>query len=322
MERLSIGGANAAGGLWVAPVPATREFARVRVIDAHVHLYPPEVNADPAGWARAAGEGHWATLSTRIRRNGTPVQGFLSVEELLRHMDAAGVDEAVLLGWYWETPAACERQNAFLRATVTAHPDRFRACAAWHPAMGAAVVDEFAAQGFAGVGEVSPHSLGSVDADAWDVLFGAAGKADLPVNLHVTDPRSRPFPGRVETPLGEIMAWAKRHTETTFVLAHGGGRMPWFLPEVLRLPNVFFDMAAFPLLYPPPGLDAWVAQCGPAKLLWGSDHPLDLYPRHGDGVARSLARWRSEVAEAGWGDEVRSALMGGNAARVYRLRRS
>jgi len=32
------------------------EFHAVpRVIDSHVHLYPPELNRDPAGWAAAQG---------------------------------------------------------------------------------------------------------------------------------------------------------------------------------------------------------------------------------------------------------------------------
>ena len=96
--------------------------------------------------------------------------------------------------------------------------------------------------------------------------------------------------------------------------------MPWFKPEILRLPNVVFDLAAFPLLYPPPGLDAWLAQCTPAKLLWGSDHPLDLYPRSNDGDAPSLSQWCEEWIESGYGDEVLTAVMGGNTDRAYRRR--
>ncbi len=235
-------------------------------------------------------------------------------------MDAAGVDEVVLQGWYWQTAAETERQNAFFAEVVAAHPDRLRACAAWHPELGLEVVATWVEQGFVGIGELSPHSIGTAENSVWKALFAEAGRVGLPVNLHVTDPRSRPFPGKVETPLGDFLTWAREHPQTTFVLAHGGGRMPWFRPEVLRLPNVVFDLAAFPLLYPPPGLDAWLAQCRPDKLLWGSDHPLDLYPRDGDGVAASLARWRREVSEAGLGDETLSAVLGGNAARVFRQR--
>lgn len=63
------------------------------IIDAHVHLYPPEVNRDPAGWAAACGESHWAELCTRQRKNGQAVQGFPSVDKLLHDMDAAGMGQ-------------------------------------------------------------------------------------------------------------------------------------------------------------------------------------------------------------------------------------
>ena len=292
----------------------------MRIIDAHVHLYPPEVNADPAGWARAAGESHWARLCTRVRKDGQPLQYFPSVAELLRDLDQAGVAEAILLGWYWQSVEACERQNAFFAEVVAGHGDRLRACAAWHPQMGTEVVATWRDAGFVGIGELSPHSIGLADDSAWSSLFVAAGKAGLPVNLHVTDPRSRPFPGKVETRLADFTDWARAHPQTTFVLAHGGGRMPWFKPEVLRLPNVAFDLAAFPLLYPPPGLDAWLAQCTSAKLLWGSDHPLDLYPRSRDGSGSGLRRWCREWVETGFGDEVLSAVMHDNCDRIYRRR--
>lgn len=282
-----------------------------------MHLYPAEVNADPAGWAAAVGETHWATLCTRRRRDGRPVQEFPEVDGLLRQMDAAGVDEVILLGWYWETVAAARSHNAFMAAAAARHPDRLRACASWHPAMGPEVVRTWREAGFVGVGELSPHSMDAGGNEAaWDAMFAAAGAAGLPVNLHVTDPRSRPFPGKVTTPLVDFVTWARRHPGTTFVLAHGGGRLPWFKPEVLQRPNVVFDLAAFPLLYPPPELDAWVAQCRVDKLLWGSDHPLRLFPGMADATA-GWRRWRQALPDAGFGDEVCAAVLSQNADRIY-----
>ena len=238
-------------------------------------------------------------------------------------MDQAGVDTAILLGWYWQTPAACELQNTFLAQCHRQHPDRLQVCAAVHPDSSRSPetqVLRWRDEGFCGLGELSPHSISGGDPNGdsrWDEWFAAAGVAGLPVNLHVTDPRSRSFPGKVDTPLGDFLKWGRNHSATTFVLAHGGGRMPWFTPEVLSLPNVVFDMAAFPLLYPPPSLDAWVAQCGASKLCWGSDHPLDLYPKYND--EGSWARWRAAIDQSGWGDEVSGALLGGNAMRVFNL---
>jgi hypothetical protein len=102
------------------------------IIDAHTHLYPPEVNAAPAAWAAARGEAHWATLCARARKSGRPVQGFPSVADFLRAMDAADVERAVLLGWYWENPGTCAWQNRFYAECLRRHADRFSAFAALH----------------------------------------------------------------------------------------------------------------------------------------------------------------------------------------------
>src|SRR4051794_25231807 len=103
------------------------------IIDAHVHLYPREVDLEPAGWAARQGERHWGVLCTRRRRDGRGVQSLPTVDELLVAMDAAGVSRAVLLGWYWEKPETCAWQNRFHAACVRAHPDRLAAFATLHP---------------------------------------------------------------------------------------------------------------------------------------------------------------------------------------------
>lgn len=253
------------------------------LIDAHVHLYPPEVNRDPAGWAAAAGEPHWATLCTRTRRDGRPVQTFPNVADLLGAMDRAGVARAVLLGWYWEKPATCRRQNEFFAACVRSHPDRLSAFATLHPAAGrAGVLDELqraADGGLCGLGELSPHSAGyAIDDPAFVAALEFAETRRWPVNLHVTDPDSREFPGRVATPLEDFVRLAERHPATTFILAHWGGLLP--LRHDQTLPgNLYYDTAASPLLY---GQDIWRRFCAkvPAeRVLFGSDFPLNLYPK-------------------------------------------
>jgi uncharacterized protein len=322
LERESIGGANAARRLRVASIAATHDFASVRVIDAHVHLYPTETNRDPAGWAAAEGEPHWATLCTRRRANGRAVQGFPEVDELLVAMDAAQVDHAVLLSWYWQTPASVLDQNRFFAGVVKQHPDRFSACAGWHPALAEAPMDyvrRLGDDGFVGMGELSPHSIGLSSKDpAWHALLAAAGEAGLPVNLHVTDPSSRPYPGRIETPLADFVTWAKQFPDTILVLAHGGGGLPRVSPEEAKLPNLYYDTAAFPLLYPETDLSWWAALVGGERLLWGTDIPIDLFPRGAPGEGWS--RCRAE-AERGLTDaRVLRGVMGQNAASVFNLR--
>jgi uncharacterized protein len=282
----------------------------VIVIDSHVHLYPPEANRDPAAWAAARGETHWATLCTRQRRNGRGVQGFPSVDELLRAMDVAGINQAVLLGWYWQKQSSCEEQNRFYAACLRAHPDRLAAFATVHPAAGEAALAEIRwaqEQGFRGLGELSPHSQQVPSDDPrWGAVLALAGQLKLPVNLHVTDPASREFPGRVLTPLGDFIRWSREFPATKFILAHWGGGLA-FDPESRPLRNVWYDSAVSPLLYGPEVWSRAARAVGADRILFGTDYPLVLDPR-----TETEPGFSGLLAEAR-GADVTASVLGGNA---------
>ena len=287
----------------------------MRIIDAHVHLYPPELNRDPAAWAAACGERHWATLCTRRRADGRPVQGFPSVDELLREMDRAGVERAVLLGWYWERPEACAWQNRFYAECIRAHPERLSAFATVHPAAGQrAAVSEVAwaeDAGLAGLGELSPHSQGyAVDDPVFGAVLEQATRRKMPVNLHVTDPEGRDYPGRVATPLEDFLRLAQAWPETRFVLAHWGGLLPLRDERARELKNVFYDTAASPLLYEPDIWSRFRIVVPEERVMFGSDFPLNLYPKL-DGQP-GLSRLIAEAKAGGAG----AALLHGTAERL------
>jgi predicted TIM-barrel fold metal-dependent hydrolase len=278
----------------------------MRIIDSHVHLYPAELNAAPAAWAAAHGEGHWSVLCTRQRRDGRPVQAFPAVAELLRELDAGGIERAVLLGWYWQRPENCAWQNRFLAECVRAHPDRLEAFATIHPGAGRAEtlaeITRARDDGLVGLGELSPHSQGyAIDDPVFRAALDCAAELGLPVNLHVTDPAGRSYPGRIETPLADFLRLAADFPSLQFVLAHWGGLLALGEGGVARaLPaNVHFDTAASPLLYGP---EIW-AQMAPFmdRVLFGSDFPLDLYPRQAEanGLNRFVAEARAHGAGAG-----------------------
>jgi predicted TIM-barrel fold metal-dependent hydrolase len=291
------------------------------VIDAHVHLYPPELNAAPEAWAAAQREPHWAALCTRRRRDGRPVQGFPDVDTLLRELDRAGIDRAVLLGWYWENPSTCAWQNRFFGACVRAHPDRLDAFATLHPGAGSEAtrteLRRARDEGLAGLGELSPHSQHfAIDDPVFSLALELAGQWRMPVNLHVTDPAGRSYPGRVETPREDFGQLARRFPATTFILAHWGGLWPLAAEAGDAVPpaNVYYDTAASPLLYDAGVWARVLPRVGADRVLFGSDYPLDLYPRAAerDGLARFVAEARSGGADGG--------VMGENAARLLRGR--
>ncbi len=284
----------------------------MEIIDAHVHLYPSEANRAPAAWAAARGEKHWALLATRRRKDGNPVQGFPSMAQLLRHMNEAGIRQAVLLGWYWENHATCVEQNKFYASCLKAYPTRFAAFATVHPAAGEVALDEVRRArdaGFSGLGELSPHSQHvPLNDPIWRKILTLAGELKLPVNLHVTDPKSGPYPGRVETPLADFVELAREFPWTKFVLAHWGGGLA-FDPVMGAMPNVYYDTAASPLLY---GTDVW-PKAPPGRVLFGSDYPLVLFPKAGSGP--EIAGLVAEAKTAGAED----ALFGTTAAQLLGL---
>ncbi|MDB6095442.1 MAG: amidohydrolase 2 [Verrucomicrobia bacterium] len=292
------------------------------LIDAHVHLYPPAANADPAAWAAARGESHWAALTTRRRKDRREVQAFPSAEELLRAMDAAGVARAVLLGWYWENPATCAEQNRFYAECVRSRPDRLTAFATFHPAAGhdeaLAEVRRARDEGLCGLGELSPHSQGySIDDETFGAVLALAGELGLPVNLHVTDPESGAYPGRVGTPLADFTRLAGKFPSTNFILAHWGGLLPLRDPQALEFSNLYYDTAASPLLYAEEIWRRFLNVVPKEQVLFGSDYPLNLYPRID--AAPAMPRMIAEFHRAGLTPDELRALAGGNFRRLLRL---
>jgi predicted TIM-barrel fold metal-dependent hydrolase len=189
-----------------------------------------------------------------------------------------------------------------------------------HPAAGAAALEEIrraAGDGLIGLGELSPHSQHFPITDAvWRQILALAGELKMPVNLHVTDPASRKFPGRVETPIEDFAQLSRDFSETIFVLAHWGGGLASAQTLGAR-PNVFFDTAASPLLYDAVLQRKLFAELPAAKVLYGSDYPLVLYPRtaHATGLAEFIAGIRSVDLPA---DQL-AAVLGGNAAGLFGL---
>jgi predicted TIM-barrel fold metal-dependent hydrolase len=256
----------------------------MRVIDAHVHLYPSDANADPIAWGHARNEHEWVAMCTRHRKNGNPVQSFPSVADLLHEMDRADVERSVLLGWYWSHPATCAEQNRFYARCVKEHPDRLSAFATIQPASDAAEpleeMQRARDEGLIGLGELSPHAQKYVvTQEPFRAVLEQAAKWKWPVNLHVTDPNSRDYPGRVATPLEDFVHLAREHPSNNFILAHWGGLLPLRDASVCLLPNLFYDTAASPLLYDESVWTRMLAHVSSSHVLFGSDYPLNLYPR-------------------------------------------
>jgi len=252
------------------------------IIDCHTHAYPAEVVANPRDWALAQGEAHWAELVAPIGR--LSIQGWSTPASMLAAMDAAGVDQAVLLGWYWEQESTCRWHNTAMADWMQAAPDRFIGFAAVYP--NARVIDQLDAAkalGFRGVGELH---IGVQDFDAtsphWQAMAQWCVANGWPINCHVTEAVGHDHPGSVVTPLQEFVRMAESAPSLKMILAHWGGGLAFFEQNPLLRPilrNVYYDCSASPLLYDLGVFKQMVNLVGIDKLLFGSDYPLRIYPR-------------------------------------------
>ncbi len=295
----------------------------VPVIDCHTHAYPEALAADPAGWARARGEAHWSALVAPPDGRAS-LQGWVTPKRMLADMDAAGVERAVLLGWYWEHQDTCAWHNAWLADCVREAPDRFVAFASVQPRDGERALEDLKRAvdaGLTGVGEVFPAAQGfSMQDPAWARIVSFAAANKLPLNLHVPEPVGRAYPGRVDAPLADYQWLAEAFPDAQFIFAHWGGLLPFYeLNSACRraLRNVHYDTSASPLLYAPRVFRAVVDAVGPEKILFGSDYPLRLYPRKDPEC--SFARFLDEVRGSGLTDSELSLILHENARRLLRL---
>ncbi|ADE54063.1 amidohydrolase family protein [Coraliomargarita akajimensis] len=251
------------------------------IIDSHTHCYPAAVSASPREWAETRGENHWADLVAPKDRKS--IQAWASPEEMLSAMDQAGVDRAVLLGWYWENESTCRWHNQVIADWVETAPDRFVGFASVLPNANTIDQLEFAKSlGLRGVGELhfgvqqfdhrNPH---------WRSLADWCSHERWPVNFHATEAAGHDHPGSVPTPLNEFIRIAEASPELKIILAHWGGGLLFFEqnPRVRkRLRNVVYDTAASPLLYDMEIFRRALDIVGSEKIVYGSDYPLRIYP--------------------------------------------
>jgi uncharacterized protein len=285
-------------------------------IDVHTHHYPPEVARDPKGWAARQGEPYWARLVTE------GPQGWATDAQFIAAMDTAGIARAVLQGWYWERLETCRWHNRFLGACRQVWPDRWSAFAALQPAAGVSanleLLEEAREAGFCGIGEIHPTAQGfSLRDEAWLALCDWAGRHRWPITLHVTEPVGHEYPGRLESPLMDLVWLAEQFPAQPFILAHWGGGLPFFVlnRRVGRaLRQCYVDTAASPLLYRPEIWKAVTEIFGAERILFGSDFPLRLWPRQE--LEPSILALRRELESAGLPAAAVTDILGGNAARL------
>jgi len=294
------------------------------VIDAHTHLYAPEVSAAPQAWANANREFIW--LQAVAPANRASIQGWASVDQLLRDMDEAGIDRVVLLGWYWEHQATADMQNGWFTNWIRAHPDRLSAFAAVTPSLNGNWLDstrQALDNGFCGIGELLPQAQGfSFKEDSFAALMALAREYQLPTNLHVSDPvAAARSAALIPTPLEELVQMVSDFPENLFILAHWGGGLPFHeLNRGMgaRFRNVFYDTAASALLYDASVFRRVCDLVGAGRILFGTDYPLLTHPRTATKPGFTLDLQDARLS--GLTEAELHRILGENTRRLLRLK--
>jgi hypothetical protein len=155
------------------------------IIDAHVHIFPPDAAADRERLIRL--DPYFAELYA------SPKAKLATAEDLIAAMDAAGVDVAVAAGFGWCDHGLCREHNAYLAEAVRRHPDRIRGLAIFNPGAapgGEESAADALASGLCGIGELMPDGPGYCVADAatGDALAALARAYRAPLMLHTSEP--------------------------------------------------------------------------------------------------------------------------------------
>ena len=105
------------------------------------------------------------------------------------------------------------------------------------------------AEGACGLGELFPAGHGfSMDGEGMSRLAGLAREAGVPLLIHVNEQLGHEYPGKGNVGPVEAYRFAQKYPGNPVIFAHLGGGLPFYsaMPEVLSLPNAYYDTAAQP----------------------------------------------------------------------------
>lgn len=244
------------------------------IIDFHTHLFPPDFTTNRRKYLDR--DLTFASMYSNDRSTQA------TVEKLISNMNHVGIDKSVIMGIGWSDMQVAIESNNYIADVVAKFPDRLIGFCSVNPRWGRKAVSEIercVARGIRGIGELHPdtQSLDITDKAMMAPIMNAALSMKLPLLVHSSEPVGHIYPGKGNTTPGKLYKLASNFPDNVIVFAHWGGGLPFYslMPEVKRaLGNVFYDMAASPLLYNPDVIREVVSLEGSNKILFGSDFPL------------------------------------------------
>jgi predicted TIM-barrel fold metal-dependent hydrolase len=278
------------------------------IVDCHTHVFPDDVRRDRGKYAqrdRAFGEIY-----------GDEKAKMVGVEELIRSMDEAGVDKAVVCGFPWLDSGLCAAGNDYILEGMRCFPERVVGFGCVQPRGRDEAIQETErclSMGMKGIGELASYTcdLSSYDIGSMKPICEILEKADLPLMLHANEMVGHPYPGKCDIPLKSLYDFIRTFPGLRIILAHWGGGFFFYelMPEVAKAAErTWYDTAASPFLYRNKIYTLAVTILGARKILFGSDYPL-IRPE----------RYIREMKDSGLGEEERRKILGQNIRELLKL---
>lgn len=236
----------------------------------------------------------------------------MSVEELIEIMDRGKIDKAVVFPmaeWSCDESLTQMQVNEAFAKAIAKYPDRLIGFGRVNPWYKNSVDDArklVKELGMKGLGEFHPivDSFGA-NSPIMYPFMELAEELDIPVKMHS---------GMGRSALPSLIAdLALKFPKVKIIMCHMGC---WEWPEAIavakNVPNLYLEHCGGPSLYPHGRFGALkkaVEQLGAERVIWASDEPYyDLFMA------------LREVEAAGLTDKEKDLVMGGNIARLLKLK--
>jgi predicted TIM-barrel fold metal-dependent hydrolase len=199
---------------------------------------------------------------------GTERDSCLSVQDLLRQMDEAGIGRALIAPQDRELVLENAIGNDRISGAADRYPDRLVPSCGVNPWGSRNGVPELrrCAQHGARMLVLAPALQGFIPTDELcDDLFNSAAELDMPVYIH-TGPHGSGSPA-------QVVLVAEKHVRTKFVIGHCGSTdHAWDMATILqnhRLQNLWFELS----FVRPWVVQNYIATAGSLRFIWGSSAP-------------------------------------------------
>ena len=218
------------------------------LVDAHVHVFPPEIIRDREQYLGK--DARFESLYS------SPQACMATVEDVLEQMELGGAAASVVFGFCFADIGLCRLQNDYVIQATQRYPGRIAglACVPVMHAGSAAEVERCVDAGLRGCGELAPDSAGTDELAAMAGVAGCLRDRGLPLMVHASEPVGHQYPGKGRFTPEACLALAAAFPGLKIVLSHMGGGLFVYelMPEVRdTLADVFYDTAALPYLYSP-----------------------------------------------------------------------